>query len=558
MTQQEALDILKLGHNVFLTGSAGSGKTFLLNQYINYLKKNNVPVAITASTGIAATHLGGMTIHSWSGLGIRSSLSQRDFDDLESRRYLWDRFQKTKVLIIDEVSMLDSSRFDMVDALLRMFRRTQTPFGGLQVVLCGDFFQLPPIFKSDQIKSDFVYKSHAWKEMELKICYLHEQHRQEDDRLLGVLSDIRRNRVTRETWDVLRSRSGDYEDYPDVDSDNKMTKLYTHNVDVDAINNRELEAISGQTHTYKMSSSGNPNLATILTKSCLAPEILHLKKGSRVMFVKNNYEAGYVNGTLGTIVGFDSEGPIVRTNGGLEIVAKPTTWAIEEDGKIKAQIAQTPLRLAWAITVHKSQGMSLDSAVVDLSKSFEKGMGYVALSRVRTLDGLFLLGLNDRALEVSLDVLDIDQGLIEVSDRLSLGIRHMDQKEKEAIQIKYIDSIVPKITKEKKVKEKISTLEKTKLLLNEKISLKEMAKQRGVTLETILSHLEKLVDGGEIDAHEQLSHLIQDQKKFQKIKDAFEIAIKETGQMTLSPVKNILGSKASFNDIRIARLFLKK
>ncbi len=145
MTQDEAFEILKTGNNVFITGSAGSGKTHLINRYIAFLREHKVDVAVTASTGIAATHMGGVTIHSWSGLGVRDTLSEYDLDGLESKSYLWKRFENVKVLIIDEVSMMHHFRLDMVDRIIRHFRRNTKPFGGIQVVLVGDFFQLPPI-----------------------------------------------------------------------------------------------------------------------------------------------------------------------------------------------------------------------------------------------------------------------------------------------------------------------------------------------------------------------------------------------------------------------------
>ncbi|MCC2631274.1 MAG: ATPase, partial [Candidatus Paceibacter sp.] len=255
MTQQEALDILKLGHNVYLTGSAGSGKTYVLNQYIKYLRDHEVDVGITASTGIAATHMNGMTIHSWCGLGIRDTLSPQDIDAMEEKRYLWTRLQNTKVLIIDEVSMLHHFRLDLIEQICRAFKRNNKPFGGLQVVLCGDFFQLPPVARRGEDPAHFIYHSKTWENMDINICYLHEQHRQKDDDFLQVLNEIRASSVSAETLNLLTARFN-----KDPETSVRATKLYTHNVDVDAINNAELEQLDGVIHEYMMSEHGREHL----------------------------------------------------------------------------------------------------------------------------------------------------------------------------------------------------------------------------------------------------------------------------------------------------------
>lgn len=403
MTQDEALKILKSGQNAFLTGPAGSGKTYVLNQYIRYLKKKKIKHGVTASTGIAATHLNGITIHSWCGIGIKDKLNKGDISKIMGRDKLIARFMGNEVLIIDEISMLHAYRLDMVDEVCKAFKRSTKPFGGMQIVMCGDFFQLPPVTRGDEDGS-FAYKSDIWYKANLNICYLEEQHRQSDDKMLKILNDIRTNTVTQETIDYLETRY-----YKRLTGLDIPTKLFTHNQDVDRINNFELEKIKEKPHEYKMTSSGPDELVKVLKKGCLAPENLVLKKGAAVMFVKNNFGIGYVNGTLGKVVGFDQDTPIVEVRSGKLIKVEVESWAIEEGDIIKAQIDQLPLRLAWAITVHKSQGMSLDVAEIDLSKSFVPGMGYVALSRVRTLDGMKLIGLNSVALEVNKEVLEMDK-----------------------------------------------------------------------------------------------------------------------------------------------------
>lgn len=430
MTQKEALEILKSGVNVFITGSAGSGKTYLLNQYINYLRDKNIPTAITASTGIAATHLGGMTIHSWAGIGIKENITKYELEMLESKEYLVRRIQNTNVLIIDEVSMLDAKRLDMVEWVCRHFKRNDRAFGGMQVILCGDFFQLPPVKKSflseteknprveagpglfggeeelgAQTEKDMVIYSRAWRTMRPAMCYLSEQYRQEDSLFLEILNGIRAGKVSEEHFKLIEARMNIK--FP---LGVEPTRLYTHNLDVDAINQKHLDKIGGAERIYQMEGNGSEMLIKVLKKSCLAPEILRLKVGAEVMFLKNNFEKGYVNGTRGKVYTFLADNtPIIKLQSGAEITAIPEEWVIEENGKRKAVISQLPLRLAWAITIHKSQGMSLDSAEIDLSKTFTYGMGYVALSRARTLAGVRLVGFHRDALLADPRVLELDK-----------------------------------------------------------------------------------------------------------------------------------------------------
>lgn len=436
MTQQEAFDILKLGYNVYLTGPAGSGKTFLLNQYIEYLKKKGVKIGITASTGIAATHLNGRTIHSWSGIGVKDQLTDKDLRSISNRKYLRAKLRLVNVLIIDEISMLHSFRLDMVDKVCKAVKQSNEPFGGMQVVLCGDFFQLPPVCRNGEDPS-FVNTSQAWRDMNIQVCYLNEQHRHKDGDYMQVLNEIRDNNISEAGLQLLVSCQD-----REVEYDITATKLYTHNADVDMINNSKLAEIDEKEKVYQMTSIGNKKLIEKLKDGCLAPEELYLKKGAVVMFVKNKFSRGFVNGTLGRLVGFDGEGnPIVQTLKGQRITANPESWEIEENGLVKAKINQIPLRLAWAITVHKSQGMSLDAAEIDLSKAFEYGMGYVALSRVRSLRGLKLVGINELALRVSDEAVALDSELKQISQRVLQNLQKLDCWEKEERQKNFLEAI---------------------------------------------------------------------------------------------------------------------
>lgn len=415
MTQNKAIEILKSGANVFLTGQPGCGKTYTVNKFVEEMKKRSIYPAITASTGIAATHIGGVTIHSWAGLGdllydveLGKKITDSQIREIANRRWILWKIRKIKVLIIDEVSMLSGTLLDLVDRICKEAKGRDEPFGGIQIILVGDMFQLPPVTKNGR-EVDFVYKSQVWKDANLKVCNITERHRQEDDEYFEVLTAMRMGQLETKHLDLLKQRTK-------IHRDEAVTKLFTHNGDVDHLNFIELGKIEGPSKEYKMTEGGNPNLVKILKKSCLSPEFLELKPGALVMFTRNNPDEGFVNGTLGKVTSFNEFGdPIITLKEGGQIAPTYMEWSIKVDGEVEAWITQMPLRLAWAITVHKSQGMSLDSAIIDLSSSFEYGQGYVALSRVKSLSGLFLDGLNDRALQMHPEIVEKDKEFMEKS-----------------------------------------------------------------------------------------------------------------------------------------------
>jgi len=534
MKQKDALKILKAGKNVYLTGAAGSGKTYALNEYISYLKNRGVRAAVTASTGIAIEYL-------------------------ISKEHLYKRFEKTKVLVIDEVSMLSSRLFDAVERVCRAMKRSEEPFGGMQMVLSGDFFQLPPIAREGG-GAEFIHSSEVWEKMDIRVCYLDEQFRHKDSSLEKILNEMRSGTILPASKNKLMEIREKNSASPRLVS---ATRLYTHNVDVDAENERELEKLEGKARVYEMSSSGKTHIVEALKKGVLAPENLRLKKKAAVMFVKNSFDEGYVNGTLGIVEDFDNNGlPIVRTFSGQKIYVTPAEWTVEEDGKVLAKVEQLPLRLAWAITVHKSQGMSLDSAEIDLSKAFVPGQGYVALSRLRDFAGLSLRGLNDMALMMHPRAMEVDARLLAESAKWEKVLERFSDKEMNEMRINFLKKIggiidEKEITrntaknKDKKevFKEKISTYEKTLAFIAEKLSLAEIAGKRGMTLGTVISHLEKLKAK---NSSLNLNVYKPKEKDLKIIGDAF----KKSGETKISPVYEILGGKYSYEELRLARLFL--
>lgn len=414
MRQAQALQVMLSGESVFLTGAPGAGKTYVLNQFVKRATKQGKTVAVTASTGIAATHIGGTTIHSWSGLGIRDSLREWDRDWLRANARLKKRYNATDVLVIDEISMLHGARFDMVNEACKILRDSDQPFGGLQVIVVGDLFQLPPVTRGSN-QSDFAHTSAAWHELSPKICYITEQHRQQGDALLELLEAMRAGQLEDNHTDSLQDRLGRKPEEGEA-----VTRLYAHNIDVETINQKHLAAIDTSSKKFTMNTKGAAAKVEQLVKSVLAPEVLELKVGAEVMFVANNFQAGFVNGSRGRVTGFYDALPMVQLlSNGKTIKVEPHSWSLVEDDRKKAEVSQLPLRLAWAITIHKSQGMSLDAAEIDLSKSFTPGMGYVALSRVRSLAGVYLTGVNSMALQLHPDIFDFDRELQRASHALA-------------------------------------------------------------------------------------------------------------------------------------------
>lgn len=435
MRQTDALRILNAGANVFLTGAPGAGKTYVLNQFVKQARQRGASVAVTASTGIAATHLNGQTIHSWSGVGVAQVMTDTLLKQIKTRR--GKRIRATDILVIDEISMMHAWLFDMVDQACRAVRRSPEPFGGLQVVMSGDLFQLPPVSntrrdrelvapppelvamreryaKAGRNPNGFVTESLIWPELNPVVCYLTEQHRQDTGQLLDVLTDIRQGTVTDTDRQALDTRIG-----VEPAGDDVAISLYPNNRQADALNDSKLAQINEPEHRFEAESSGQVSLIKRLKSTMLAPEKLSLKVGAAVMALRNDTNQQYVNGSLGTVVDFvsttEGEYPMVDFENGHTVIMQPAAWEMMDGETVLASVKQVPLRCAWAITIHKSQGMTLDRARMDLRRTFAPGMGYVALSRVESMDGLYLDGINERAFLVSPEAVRLDGILRERS-----------------------------------------------------------------------------------------------------------------------------------------------
>ncbi|MBI5220687.1 MAG: AAA family ATPase [Candidatus Liptonbacteria bacterium] len=573
MTQAQALAILQTGANVFLTGEPGSGKTYAVNRFVAWLRERGLEPAVTASTGIAATHINGHTIHSWSGIGVRTELTKFDLNRIVNNQRVVNRVRAAHTLIIDEISMLSAQTFGMVETACRAVRGGTVPFGGLQVVLVGDFFQLPPVTARDEENSEgqgfwqmraglFAFDSPTWSRFNPTVCYLSEQYRQEDPVFLGVLSAIRSGTVSSEHRALLQARSAER-------ARDGVTQFFSHNAEVDRVNRAKLSQLPGEERAFAMEKHGAKQLVERLVRGCLSPEILTLKIGARVMFTKNDIAGHrFVNGTLGTIVGFSEEDgePIVKTGAGRTIFAEPAEWSVEEGGRILARIIQIPLRLAWAITVHKSQGMSLDAAHMDLSDAFEHGQGYVAISRVRTLQGLFLAGFNERALQVHPDIAAKDLEFREASRQVQENLAAVLPAELKKRQDDFIRAGGGNVEPLKgagsaddnfiivaNAKKKSPCWEQTLESVRAGKTVEEAARAQGRKPATIIQHIEELLVLEKI-SRSDIAHLA---KGKEKVVAEIQNALRELGAERLKPIYDRFEGRVPYETIRLARLLFR-
>ncbi len=396
--QKSVINSFESGKNIFVTGGAGTGKSYLLN----FLKRN-YPVSrleITASTGVAAINVGGSTIHSWSGIGLANMPIEKIIENIFSLKAsrTRKRIRQARALAIDEISMISAEVFEILDRVFRSVRENDLPMGGIQIVAFGDFLQLPPINRDSQIYN-FCFNSKAWRNLNFEAFVLKESFRQSDEEFVRVLNNLRFGKITKEDRQILESRVK----AEDKNQALRPTVLTTHNFKVEKINNGELNKIPHPEVIHQATYSGNPEKIEYLKKNCLAQDQLRLKVGAQVMMIKNTYQKeGIINGSLGVIKDFSPRKsfPIVEFANKKILTIGPEEWLLEKFNEttketiIEAEMQQIPLIMAWAITIHKSQGLTLDKISCDLSESFSPGQVYVALSRARNLEGVFIESIN--------------------------------------------------------------------------------------------------------------------------------------------------------------------
>lgn len=400
--QREAFEAIENGESIFLTGPGGTGKSFLIREIVDEIpKRTGKVVAVTAMTGCAALLLGrfAKTLHGWAGIGLGKGTAQSLAQGIRKKAPLAKRWRDTNLLIIDEVSMLTPLLLEMLDEIAKILRRSQRPFGGLQVVFVGDFLQLPPISKDGVTR--FAFESPVWTTLVKRTIHLKQMFRQQDSVFQGILDEARMGSLSKESIQILENR---------INQDYKKEKiqptiLFTRRMDVEEINTSHLDKLPGISKTF--SAVTNPSkhppseiLATTdkMDKDGMYVPTLTLKEGAQVMLVANlDMESQLCNGSRGVVVGFqdNTNWPIVEFKSGIRVV-EPHLW--ESDHTPPITRSQIPLRLAYALTIHKSQGATLDCALVDVGPStFEYGQAYVALSRVRNLEGLYIFDICPRA-----------------------------------------------------------------------------------------------------------------------------------------------------------------
>lgn len=401
--QKKALSWVKSGKNVFVTGQAGTGKSELIKYVKTLWESDGRIVAVTSLTGVSALNIGGNTIHSWAGIGL-GDLPPVELLKKVRKKPQAKNWKNTSLLIIDEISMMSPDLMMKLDFVGRAMRRTEKPFGGIQLLLCGDFCQLPPV-KTDV----YCFEAEIWNKCSLEMCHLTQNMRQNDPGFQKVLSEVRMGVLSPEGRELLQSCLN-----KDVGKNGIIpTKLFSHRKKVDEINQKGLKTISREhnplqrfnsvdfiTSVKEVDEENRKYYIESLNKSCPAPPVLDLLIGAQVMLVHNvDLKLGLVNGSRGIVLRFEEYRPVVKFMSGLETIVQCVDWEVKISDDISVNRRQIPLILAYGSTIHRSQGQTLDCVEMDLGDDlFASGQFYTALSRVRSTEGLCITNLSTQGL----------------------------------------------------------------------------------------------------------------------------------------------------------------
>ncbi|KAL1961677.1 hypothetical protein VTN77DRAFT_1315 [Rasamsonia byssochlamydoides] len=464
--------VVDKGKSIFFTGSAGTGKSVLMREIIKKLREKyrREPdrVAVTASTGLAACNIEGVTLHSFAGIGLGKENAQELVKKIRKNQKARNRWLRTKVLIIDEVSMVDGDLFDKLEEIARRIRNNGRPFGGIQLVVTGDFFQLPPVPESSNREAKFAFDAATWNTCIQHTVLLTHVFRQKDPEFAAMLNEMRLGKISQRTIEAFKKLSRPLNFHDSLEA----TELFPTRAEVDNANSLRMSRLSGEVMTFHAVDSGSIQDTQIRDKllaNCMAPPVIQLKKGAQVMLIKN-MEDTLVNGSLGRVVAFMDETTFdyYRTHeddyiadagdlsdeekanrtrkriralahkekeGGIStsrkwplvcfvqpdgterhLLCQPETWKIElPNGEVQAQRQQIPLILAWALSIHKAQGQTLQRVKVDLGRVFEKGQAYVALSRATSQEGLQVSGFDPKKVMVHPKVIEFYKNLVNIN-----------------------------------------------------------------------------------------------------------------------------------------------
>lgn len=562
----------KTDMSLFLTGKAGTGKTTFLREVVRYTKKKCI---VLAPTGIAAVNAGAMTIHSFFQFGLGPFVQgviepKSDFRINKSKLELIRHLQ---LLIIDEVSMVRADLMDHIDVELRRIRRNSKPFGGVQLLMIGDLQQLPPIAHGGEdellrqyYKTLYFFSSAALKSMKYSCIELKNVYRQTDGHFIDILNHARDCTLTSQDISDLNAR---YIPGFSPKPEDGYIRLMTHNRQVDYVNETELEKLDSKPYTFVAAVTG-----TFPEESYPTANSLTLKKGAQVMFIKNDPERRFINGTLGEVKSIDKNSIAVRlAESGTVIDVEPMEWQniryqFDEDSKeiSSKQIGrfkQYPLKAAWAITVHKSQGLTFDKAIIDVHAAFSPGQAYVALSRCRTLDGLVLSS------PVSASVFMRDNAVDAYMNYISRPVEELAfsscyeyfeyEKKPESEDVAPVKKVKVNQEKPKKVNKeeprddtgkKLNTFEYSYWLYNQGNTVNQIAEKRGLNQSTIEGHLARYVASGDIDVHEFV-----DGDTLQKVET---YCMEHPEEKALKPIFEHFDAKIPYNVLRMAIAAIRK